>query len=756
MIRKILLAVLVMAFLVSGLVFGQEEKSLSQSDFFPVAVWYSGGKARATMLSSITPKSRNEWRRDLQQIKSLGFNTVKTWVEWKHCEPREGEYNFENLRLLFELAQETGLKVFIQIYLESAPDWPYRKYGLDALFEAQSGDKVIPQTAPGYCVDHKGIREAVINFCAEAAKIAAQYPNFYGWDLWSEPHILQWGSPGWIPSAQYGFNPYTQARFRKWLKKKYKTLDELNRAWYRTFERWEYVEAPKFSTILSYTDYIDWKNFNCEKLAEDLRMRYEAVRKFDKKGVVTSHASPPSIFSSGGEDCFLMAEQVDFYGLSQYPKHSRAGGWTPWRFITGADFSYSANIKNGGYYVGELQSGFGTVGLRVGDPVTPDEQRMWTWLSVATGAKGIFVYAYYPMSSGYESGGFGLINLDGSITERAEKLGEIAHIIDENKTLFAKSIPTKAKIALVYNPLSQIVGGGRGSVSGFHQNSLIGYYRTFTEYNIPVEFIHRKDLETGDVSQYKLIIVPYPIMFTPKAAEGIKNYIEQGGNVVAEARLAWNDESGYATEVIPGMGLSEVFGIRESIVRVRDEVMIEVLDNSHPALAKLKTGDVLKGAYFAESVEPLKNRTTQILASLDDGTPCIAASSYGKGKTLFIGSFLGLANHPSSDKNNNQFIISLLDWANIVRPFKTSHDGKNPDTPIVVRLQENPDSYLLFIINQGNTREKITIDLNVKADAEFTLHEIIKNETIKEKSRNKTLTFVTDISEKEVEVWNIK
>jgi hypothetical protein len=75
------------------------------------------------MLSELTPASREEWRRDLQQIRDLGFNTVRTWVEWASVEPRPGEYDFDNLRLLFELAQEVGLRVFIQMYIDSAPDW---------------------------------------------------------------------------------------------------------------------------------------------------------------------------------------------------------------------------------------------------------------------------------------------------------------------------------------------------------------------------------------------------------------------------------------------------------------------------------------------------------------------------------------------------------------------------------------------------------------------------------------------------------
>ena len=60
----------------------------SNPDFIPVSTWYSGGKARATMLSEISENSAAQWEKDLQQIKDLGFNTVRTWVEWAHCEPQ--------------------------------------------------------------------------------------------------------------------------------------------------------------------------------------------------------------------------------------------------------------------------------------------------------------------------------------------------------------------------------------------------------------------------------------------------------------------------------------------------------------------------------------------------------------------------------------------------------------------------------------------------------------------------------------------
>ena len=109
----------------------QEQKNTSASNslgFFPVSVWYSGGKARAPMLEEINEDSPRRWKVDLLKIKGLGFNTVRTWVEWNVGEPREGEYYLENLDLLLRLANDVGLKVIVQVYVDSAPEWVDRSF----------------------------------------------------------------------------------------------------------------------------------------------------------------------------------------------------------------------------------------------------------------------------------------------------------------------------------------------------------------------------------------------------------------------------------------------------------------------------------------------------------------------------------------------------------------------------------------------------------------------------------------------------
>src|SRR5512134_1660176 len=66
-------------------------------EFFPVAVWYGGGKARAPMIERDARSKKEAWRKDIQQIKALGFNTVRAWIDWASGQPSEDKFDFETL-----------------------------------------------------------------------------------------------------------------------------------------------------------------------------------------------------------------------------------------------------------------------------------------------------------------------------------------------------------------------------------------------------------------------------------------------------------------------------------------------------------------------------------------------------------------------------------------------------------------------------------------------------------------------------------
>ena len=704
------------------------------AEFFPMAVWYGGGKARAPMLEP-EPRARKEaWRDDLRRIKSLGFNAIRCWMDWASGEPAEKQYRFDTLEVVLELAEQEGLKVVLQVYMDAAPDWVGEKFP-DSLYVAASGQVMRPEPSPGYCFDHPGVRQAVLAFFSALAESARASPAFLGWDLWSEPHVINWATATYMTNAEYCFCPHTVRRFRGWLQKKYGSLEALNQAWYRRFASWDRVEPGRLSTILSYSDYIDWRTFIQAKLGEDLRARYEAVKRVAPDRVATSHAASPNLFTSplagdGSPDDWIMSRQVDYYGTSFYPKHSYPVGRDAEFRGALLDFARSSGYsgRGRGFWIGELQGGFGTVALNVSATVTPEDLRVWTWSALARGAKGINFYAWYPMSSGYESGGFGLINLDGSLTERSRAAGEIARIVDRNQRLFVEARPGRAQVALVYNPLVYMVGGRQrvvtagpqSEVAGIERNSMLGAYRALFPSNVAVDFIHVNDV-AAVAGNYKLIYLQYPLMLPEQAAAALADYVRGGGALAAEARLGWNNERGWAAETIPGMGLHRVMGCRESAVQTVPGLRTEI-EWTGAELAGLNPGDRLPGRLYEETLEPLGPQA-RVVARFAGGAPAAVMSSFARGKTLMLGSYVAAAYEQQREPAVRKFFAALLDWAGVERAVEVA--GGETE----VRLVESGGDTLMFAFNHREQAATPAIALRLPP-GEYAASELASGETV--------------------------
>jgi beta-galactosidase len=695
----------------------------AESDVFPMAVWYGGGKARAPMLEADPRAKKEEWRRDLRQIKALGFNTVRCWIDWASGEPAPGEYRLDTLEVLLSLAEEEGLSVVVQVYMDSAPEWVGRRYP-DSLFVSSNGQAIRPESSPGYCLDHPGVRQADLAFYEAVARRAGASPAFLGFDLWSEPHVINWANPTYIPNPEFCFCRNTVARFREWLKKKYGTLDALNAAWYRRQASWDEVEPNRLSTILSYTDYIDWKLFIADKLGGDLRARYEAAKRGAPDRVATSHAAGVGLFSSphyweGQSDDWTMAAQVDYYGTSFYPKHSAfVDRDVEWRGAL-LDFARSFGFANGGrgFWIGELQGGFGTIAQSVSPTVTPEDLRIWTWSALSRGAKAICTYAYYPMSTGYESGGFGLIRLDGTLTERARTAGGIARLVDRHSRLFLDSRPVAAQVAVVYNPLSHFVGGRQravaqagpqGEVAGIERDSLLGIYRALFPTNVPLDYVHADSLTAAGLARYRLVVLPYPLMLSGRTAAELGEYVRAGGALVTEARAGWNDERGRAAEVIPGLGLAEVVGARESDVQTVEKGKAALV-SAGDGLPGLSAGETLPGRWYEESLLAV-SPSARVVARFASGEPAAVVSAFGKGRSLLLGSFVSAGYVTQPEETTRRFYSGLLDWAGVTRPVAAAGD------PVEVRLLQSGREHLAFLFNHAAIPATAALTLRVPLD----------------------------------------
>ena len=457
-------------------------------------------------------------------------------------------------------------------------------------------------------------------------------------------------------------------------------------------------------------------------------MRNQAVKAVDPNHVTTSHAPNPSPLVRtladpyDPTDDFLMKDSVDFFGTSFYPKLTASEhNWTLERQALAMDLT-SSMTGGRGFYVGELQSGYGVHGTVVGSPVSASDLEMWTWGMVSRGARAINYYAFYPMNAGYESGGYGMIALDGTLTERSRHAGEIARRIEDNSERLLRSHPERSEIAIVFSPLAPLVGGydEENSRTAMHK-AVAGYHRMFFERNLPVDVLSSRELAQDDLARYKLVIVPYPLMLANEEAKILTQYVSAGGHLFVEARAGWVDERGQAEPRVPGFGWDEMLGVREKQLIPEKEFTV-------------KWGaSQFKGMAFLEEFE-VENHAARPLAITEDGTPVVYENEYHKGSAIILGSFAGQENyeHPVA---MHPLAGLLARWAGLSQPklrapelvelrqmyaangrwvFFFNH-GDKPASVEFSRMLERPASSIREIM----TGEKVLAEgthLNLKAD----------------------------------------
>ncbi|ABV32788.1 Glycoside hydrolase family 42 domain protein [Pseudothermotoga lettingae TMO] len=671
-------------------------------DFFPVSVWYGPNKSRAPMTAKV--KGLSEIKSEISRIKKIGFNTIRFWYDWATAEPEPDVWDFSSIEELLNITDELKIKAILQIYTDSAPNWVERDYP-DSLFIDRSGLTIHSQSAPGYCSDHPQVRKHITSFLQNLAKVVSRHDSFLAWDIWSEPHIVQWSWIDYIKDPWFCYCEYSKNRFIEWLKTKYETVQKLNEIWYRKHGSWEEITIPRYVSLSSFRDLLDWIQFNIEKISEDLFWKTSAIKKIDPSHPVSSHAAISSVYGIpgigyGSSDDWKLSEKVDIWGTSFYPKHT--GAWMPLKphhMGVALDASRSScESKNKPFWIGELQSGHGVTGLRFSVPVDEFDVERWSWLAISHDAKGLNYYAWLPMSCGYEVSGFGLANYDGSINNKVIRAGKVSEIISKNMNLFLKAKALQAKVGILYNiETHKTLACLRAESAEIIREDIFGMYKAMMQMGVNVDFLHISDLLREDLKQYHLIMIPFSIVIDQKSADAIEKYVRSGGVVLADGRLGWMKEDGTLQEKIPGSGLEKVFGCEELYTR---EIQEQAIDYEDCKLSAYRYLTVYR-------------KTTGIPKAFFNGQPVIVENKYHSGLAIMVGMLIGLAYEKTENRNNLEFLKQIAQRAGINPDYSTSITSGQEDY-LEVRISRSEEKTIVFLFNHGD--EAIEFDLLIPSN----------------------------------------
>ncbi|MCD4669311.1 MAG: beta-galactosidase [Actinomycetia bacterium] len=673
---------------------------------------------------------KEERMEDLENVKKLGFNIIKIFAEWNWINYKEGLYDFEDLIEIIEKALDLEIYIDINTRIEQAPYWLAEKYP-DSHYVNSNKLKIELQTRgntptggwPGLCFDHPGAKLEAQNFLIQCAEVLGEYENVLIFDCWNEPHIepsIVSQSSG-IQEGLFCYCENTIRAYREWLKDKYKSIENLNEKWVKRFRDFNDINPPRL--LIDYVEMTEWRKFMTWSMADKMRWRYKSLKDnlADEKFVM-SHSSVGGIsagFSIYGADDYQLSESLDMFGLSLFPLWGKSNILDVCMHI-----SLIRNMARKKTCINtELQGGQAhsvPSGLSRGKAPQRNDLRLWNFIDLAFGLKGIMYWQYRGEMISQEAPGFGLVKRDGSFTERSDEASKLCNFMNKYPLLFNKYIPGKSDIAILTIPNSYYLNFASESNEKFSIDSFKGIHRFLLKNNIYPEILVEEMLKEK-ISEYKVIFLTLPMVLNGEVSGLLKEFVEKGGILISDCAVGIFDEYGMAPVTVPSFGLDEIFGATQNELRYFDDF------NREEGIGEIPSGLLLesnekpeeKSGVFFNGVNKLKSHKLKVTMYLEDydlttAEPILkyenkivgASNKYKKGKTYLIGTSF-CQSLLAEDTGTENAILKILNDEGIV-------NSKNNGLLIFDLNVDGIEMKSVIIINSGKEKVKQSISFGKK------------------------------------------
>lgn len=537
-----------------------------------------------------------------------------------------------------------------------------------------------------------------------------------------------------LKTREVYIEPEFEKEFIRWLKKKYKTLDNLKKAWNtdcagiigNSWTKWEEAveSVRKGVNQRDLKRLMDVIRFYADLFLEHIREKAEAHRKVD----------PHAPFRAGGEMSVffpLMGRGVDMEGIadimaeygSLYPSTHPA-----WHFDV-VDYELAVPVYIYSSFMRDLfKGGWAATWESTGGPQQLSGDKGWTLYArenlpgytidenimtqlmltyLAAGYRGFGFWCWTPRTAGREAGEYSLLTRNGEIGPRAIIVGKIGQAARKlrDEIWHANKEPM---VGVLYDRDNDMLWGAlahsyRDFVADIPVRARIGAGRAFVNNNIPWEFVTSTDLRAGLISRYEIIYLPAILCVASDIMEILIQYVEDGGRVVIDMPSAYYDENARLLGTGRGTKFEKLFGciIDDFQYSSRNNVLWKIEDKP------------LEG--FVINIRPT---SAEVKINFSNGKPAVTVNKLGKGEACVVGFQLALSCFKAGSWDNEKILIKYV------------LDGRRPDyackDAIVYKLA-SPTADHFFIINKGERRKVI---LEVSPDKYSKMFDVISGEEI--------------------------
>ncbi len=656
------------------------------------------------------------WESDLSNMAKHGFNTVKIWAVWRVNNPKEGVYDWSDIDKLMDLSDKFNLKVIINLIFDSAPAWFYKKYP-ESIMITNDEKHIYPTGnacrqmggAPGPCFHHVEGQKIREEFTCEIVKRYANHKALLCWDLWNEPEHTVSLKRELVLENLTCYCQNSQQDFKKWLIKKYETINNLNTIWGRNYNDFDEVETPRLGDC--FKDMIDWRMFMTDTITDEVRLRINAARKEDSVHPMMVHTVTIPFFplATCGSDDYAIANECDIFGNSVGSEPLSAG-------ITISAAPNKMVINSEIHAVG---------GTTYNRPFlnTLHEMKRHIFLPLSQGIKGFVFWQYRPERIGREAPAWGLTDLAGNMTTALDATMKINNALQKRANLILTSSIGTTDIGVINSQKSQLFDFCNRGKEMWYIKSVKGAHAMLRRVGYNVDLVGDLQITDEFLEKYKVLYDPFPYYKDAKSCEVLKRWIENGGVYISEGIFGgYSDDDGLHSITQPGFGFDEVFSAKEEKVTTASsfknaygENWSDKNDNNVLDITT-EHGDCL-GFHFYQSFTPVNAKS---IGTYIDGSTAVTKNTFGKGIAIAIGSLLAYTYEQYNADKNADFISALIQSEAKLSPiFKAE---KNVRADILSSEFGN-----LVIVDNQTDKNCVEITINSDSIRGETIVNIISN-----------------------------
>lgn len=455
------------------------------------------------------------------------------------------------------------------------------------------------------------------------------------------------------------FSEWCRSRYCEWLRAQYGAIAALNAEWgtnYASFDDIRGATTEEVRGTANFAPFVDFRTFMTDVWVEGMR---DITRVYGEAApeVLVGHTNTFGAMPTNGNDYWKLCTRTGFGWAQEYSEAIKGSAqkavFELWRsFLQGR--------------TGEDWPNYGWIGY----DHRPQAVTYEPWWLAFHDSGGVTYYATNSVSA--ERGkSWSLIYPTQAFTPYAR---EVAATLTDLREGVGKALldarRAEPQVAILWSHPSMLVAWCESTWMqpeppesavddsyGSYYKSAFYFRLALQELQLMYNYVAPEQILAGELSKYQVLFLPFTCALSDELAEALLAWVEGGGTLIADVRLAITDEHGAPRN---DDLLERLMGVRRMAPGATYEPATVTGPGSFVSSVREALEVVAAGA--------------ETVARYEDGTPAVVGRGLGAGHTIYLNCLL-----PKYDPTAVQMVGDLMDGAGVER--RVTVDSGDPEAP---------------------------------------------------------------------------